>query len=354
MRIPKMQHFKPKNLARVRITGSDGKPTVIYLGPWGSDEAQQRYDEIIAKYLASSRNPDAVNVTLSRLCILYLDHCRQHYRKNGEETSEVAVIQSTLRPLVAVCGRLPVREFSPRKLADVREEMIRLGWVRKSINHKIRRIVRMLKWGVSQDFVSHDIYARCSTLPALAKGRTDAKEASPVKPAPLLDVAAVKRHLRPVVWDMIKLQYRTGMRPGEVRTLTVSELDVSGAVWVYVPASHKTEHHDRERRIFIGPKAQRILRAYMTADRERFVFESSRGKCYTKDSYNRAIRRACKAAGVTVWKPNQLRHNNGTIVRERFGIEAARTVLGHSSADMTEIYAERDFETARRVMAEIG
>ena len=42
------------------------------------------------------------------------------------------------------------------------------------------------------------------------------------------------------------------------------------------------------------------------------------------------------------------------MIRERYGIEAAQTVLGHSDPKTTEIYAERDFEMAARVMREIG
>jgi hypothetical protein len=52
--------------------------------------------------------------------------------------------------------------------------------------------------------------------------------------------------------------------------------------------------------------------------------------------------------------PHQLRHNAATALREQFGIEAARVVLGHRSAAVTEIYAELDRETAARIMAQVG
>lgn len=54
------------------------------------------------------------------------------------------------------------------------------------------------------------------------------------------------------------------------------------------------------------------------------------------------------------WSPNQLRHSGATAIRERYGIEAARTVLGHADPKVTEIYAGRDFQMAARVMLEIG
>lgn len=54
------------------------------------------------------------------------------------------------------------------------------------------------------------------------------------------------------------------------------------------------------------------------------------------------------------WSPNQLRHNAATELRKQFGIEAARVVLGHSSAVVTEIYAEMDFAKAQQIMADAG
>jgi integrase len=54
------------------------------------------------------------------------------------------------------------------------------------------------------------------------------------------------------------------------------------------------------------------------------------------------------------WSPNQLRHNAGTYIRKHYGLEAARTVLGHTSPAVTEVYAELDFEKARRIISEIG
>ena len=50
------------------------------------------------------------------------------------------------------------------------------------------------------------------------------------------------------------------------------------------------------------------------------------------------------------WHPNQLRHTAATLIRARFGLEAAQAVLGHASADMTQVYAERDLAKAAEVM----
>ena len=54
------------------------------------------------------------------------------------------------------------------------------------------------------------------------------------------------------------------------------------------------------------------------------------------------------------WHPNQLRHSFATRVRKEHGLEAAQVLLGHSRADVTQIYAERNEELAGSVAARIG
>jgi len=88
------------------------------------------------------------------------------------------------------------------------------------------------------------------------------------------------------------------------------------------------------------------------------------------DSYRRAIDRACIQAFSPPadlsedqikqwhkshrWHPHQLRHSAGTRIRKEMGLEAAQVYLGHSKADVTQIYAERNLELARQIAAKYG
>jgi integrase len=49
-----------------------------------------------------------------------------------------------------------------------------------------------------------------------------------------------------------------------------------------------------------------------------------------------------------------LRHNAATFLRKEFGLEAARIILGHRSAVITEIYAEQDQQKAFEVIMRVG
>ncbi|WP_390699367.1 tyrosine-type recombinase/integrase [Gemmata massiliana] len=66
------------------------------------------------------------------------------------------------------------------------------------------------------------------------------------------------------------------------------------------------------------------------------------------------VRKACDAAHIPRWHPNQLRHTFGTEIRARFGLEAAQVLLGHTKANVTQVYAERDLSLAVRVAEQMG
>ena len=57
---------------------------------------------------------------------------------------------------------------------------------------------------------------------------------------------------------------------------------------------------------------------------------------------------------VERWHPHRLRHSAATRIRREHGLEAARVILGHSSAVTSELYAEIDKAKALKVMQEVG
>ena len=187
---------------------------------------------------------------------------------------------------------------------------------------------------------------------------------------------------------MIQIQRLTGIRPGEVVTLRACDIQMTGRVWTYRPASHKTEHHDLEREAWFGPRAQKVLRLFLDREPRACLFspadaESERqaerhaarrtpatcgnrpgprgcggwrpGNRYSVASYRKAIHRACVKAGVPKWNPNRIRHNMATSVRREHGIELSQAVLGHQlGSRVTEVYAETNRQKARDVIAMVG
>ena len=415
-RIPRYVRHKARNKGKVTINGR----THYLPGDYDSDESRSAYDQLIAEYLAKKDAPSTANVTFRYLAVEYMKFCEQFYvDEDGAPTEEINQIRRAVKPLLKLFGREKVNSFGPKKLKRVREEMISSGLYRTTINDRVSRVVRMLSWAVEEEFLIPSIVDACREVRNLQKGRCgDVPESKPVLPVEIDRVERVREHLGPVVSAMVELELVTGMRPQEVRNITWGQIDRGDSeVWCYEPDRHKTKRKGKTRRVYIGPNGQEILLQFLKADPDAFIFSPreseeirranqrqqrkspltpsqrardarERGRMvaaqYTKDSYRRAITRACEKAfnmpehlrriSTTLsepererlraeakawreehcWTPNQLRHACGTFLRKEVGLDGARTVLGHSEKRTTEIYAEKDFEQARSIMARLG
>ncbi|MCA8983261.1 MAG: tyrosine-type recombinase/integrase [Planctomycetaceae bacterium] len=374
----------------------DGKR--CYLGKHGSPESHRKYADLISGW-QQEQTTIPKDLKVRQLTAFYWKHAQGYYVKNGSPSGHLHMVQVALKYLNAENRNLLAAEFGPKRLMLFRDQLIDRGLSRKYINDLVSVVKRMFRWALESELVpgAQNIQAMLTRGVAWAKkGRTKARETPRVKPVAEAVVDAIREHVPPQVWGMIELQRWTGMRPGEVVIMRGCDLNTSGEVWEYIPQSHKTEHHDRDRVVCIGKNGQAVLREWLRPELDRFLFSprSDGLKPYRRDSYTSAIRRGCEIAfgmpgelrdiGRTTakmkdateeerlqererlareaaiwreahcWSPNQLRHSFATRARREFGLEAARVTLGHSSAAVSEIYAERDQEAARAVVARIG
>jgi len=130
----------------------------------------------------------------------------------------------------------------------------------------------MFAWGVENELVPPTVYGALQTVKGLRAGRSEARESEPVKPVPDGHLEKSLAHMSPVVADMVRLQLLTGCRPGEVCSLRPCDVTVgTDGVWTYRPVRHKTQHRGKERRIFIGPQGQEILRRIWNASQSGSV-----------------------------------------------------------------------------------
>ena len=408
--VPKYRHHKGSGQAFVQVKGKRH-----YLGRYGTPDSKERYARFVAELAASPVEDPAVvppkaaaSLTVVELADAYHEFCKGYYRKkDGTPSGWLDHIQLVLdKHLAGLYGHTPAADFGPKAFKAIRQTLVDAGNSRPYVNKLMPIVTRCFKWGASEELIPASVYHGLTAVEGLRKGRTTAREPAPVMPVEGSLVDATLPHMPPIVADMVKFQRLTGCRPGEVCQLRPMDLDRSGEVWQYRPGSHKTEHHGRERVIFIGPKAQAIILPYLLRNAAAHCFSAAesvqamrdarqsarktpihRGnrpgtnrkakpqrtpkESYTKDSYARAIRRGVDKANKAIledakefqidnpallayWAPNRLRHARATEVRRTYGLEAAQVILGHAKADVTQVYAERDSALAVEVMKKIG
>lgn len=106
--------------------------------------------------------------------------------------------------------------------------------------------------------------------------------------------------------------------------------------------------------VVLATRARSRKKAQESPNSGKIAYTRGPRSHYNDETYCRAVKRACLRAGVPKWTPNQLRHTAATLIRENYGLEAAKIILGHQSAVTTEIYAEKDEKKAKSIMKEIG
>ncbi|MDB5346823.1 MAG: site-specific tyrosine recombinase XerC [Schlesneria sp.] len=344
--IPQVRLHKPSGQARVRHDGRE-----YYLGPYGSQEASRRYSELLLKLSGGVAKPEVAKFTKSvnEIALLFLDFAATYYVKNGRQTDEVFCIRSAIRALMNLFGEIPASDFGPLALKAVRQAMVENGLSRIYVNKSVGRIRRAFRWACENELVSPTVLHGLQSVSPLLAGRTTAKDYAPRRPVPQDQIDSVKQVVPNRTADLIELQLLTGARSGEILSLTPSMIDRSEAVWLARLKDHKTSHHGKERVLVFGPQAQLILRKYLS------VHPSARMFKIRRSWYGHSVRAACEGLGIKpAWTPHWLRHTAATRLREQYGLEAAQIMLGHSRADMTQLYAALNLAKAVEVALEAG
>jgi integrase len=364
-----------------------------YLGVYNSAESREAFHRAVAEWTANGRRLQISleQITITNLLARFWDHAQVYYVKpDGTQTSEVSNFKRVMAVLRRHYGTTLAGEFGPKKLKALRQSMIDLGWVRDSINKNIGRVKMIFRWGVAEELIEAPVYQALLAVPGLKRGRCTAKESDAVRPVAETDVEKVKPYVCSQVWSIIQMQLLTAARSGEIIMMRPCDIDRSNPIWVYTPLDHKTAHHGRDRRIFIGPRARAVLEPFLLNRKVTdYIFRADEGakehirrrnqarvtplargnrpgtnrvgeplikpgERYRVDSYRRAIARACQRAKIPTWKPHQLRHTAATLIRREHRVEAAQLLLGHANVKVTELYAELDDKKAIAVAGTIG
>jgi len=387
-RIPGLNLHKPSGNVYVRLDGR-----MVYCGRHGTPEAREKYERVVAEWLARDRRPEppGPTATVAELLAAFMGHAIGYYRSAaGEPTGEAANFADAIRPLPRLYEDRPAAEFTARELKAAREAMIAAGLARKTINARVNRIRRIWKWAAAEGLVPASAHLELQTLDALRKNRTAAREAPRILPVAEAAVRATLPKMPRAVAAMAELQLLTGCRGGEVVAIRPLEVDRSGETWDYRPGRHKTDYRDddRTRVVHLGLRARAVLGPFLEGclpsaplfnPRESAARRGVR-RAYDRRSYAQAIYRACDRAfphptlGAVRpadrtpsqkrelkewrrrhrWSPLQLRHAAATRIRKDYGLEASQAVLGHARADVTQVYAERLDGLARDVARSSG
>lgn len=389
--VPSMRYHL-SGQAVVTLAGRD-----FYLGKHNSPEALARYAVLIADYQRGDLSlPPGYSIadvdskagalvspvalppvkqadeplTIRHITQAYIDHAEEYYHDDPQMRGKIA---NLCKELNKHYGKLHANSFGPVILSEQRERWVKRDLSRGYVNSLTNLVFRIFKWALSREMVDASVIVKLKSLEPLRQGKTKARETIDRVPVPLEHVRKTAKFLSPVLKAMLRIHVACGMRPTELLTMRPCDIDRSGPEWIYRPSTHKCMNKGKTRAIPILGDAKEALIDYMNREPLSFCFSPKEcvawlnaqkrarrkskvqpsqqnrrnegtkrlpGERYDKDSYRKAIQRAALEAGVPCWHPYQIRHLNGTIVREALGIESVEALLGHSTSQMAKHYAK--------------
>jgi integrase len=397
-KVPGLLHHKGKNLG-YSISPATRKAT--YHGQWGLVATKQAYLRWCADLLTEDVSPSIVpehEPVVADLVNAMIKHSISYYRDptTGKPTSQLGVIKSALRELDLYL-EMKIKDFKPSVLVAVRAAIVNRDIIPQSegapkkklcissVNNAIVKIRQMFKLGVGWELVPVEIYQALACVQHL-NWRTAPTLRNPDKiaPVPVEYFRLIMPHLKPMYRAVLTVHLATGMRVKELCSMRWSEMtEVEPGLWCYAPAEHKNSHRGDPRLIYMKTDLIDLMRSVRKPlwDKDAVWCQRGVGKSagysgmISGDGYARAIEGAqkrynegrlainqgartdkkkldttsAKRAPMEHWTPLQIRHTVATQVRRTHGLEGAQAVLGHSTLDATQIYAEKRDDLARCV-----
>ena len=201
-RVPAYGLHRPTGQARVILNGRH-----VYLGRYGSPDSWEKYHRLVAEQFARPFAPSTLpsaqcsELTIIELIAAYWRFAENYYVKDGSPTDHLHLVRRALGLLRQLYGHQRAIGFGPRCLHAIQEKLVSEGKARTHINGLCGVIRRAFKWAVSQELIPVQVHQALTTVPGLKKGRTAAREPSPVLPVSDEVLAGTLPHLPPVVAD---------------------------------------------------------------------------------------------------------------------------------------------------------
>ncbi|CAN5610912.1 hypothetical protein BH11PLA2_BH11PLA2_47140 [soil metagenome] len=253
----------------------------------------------------------------------------------------------------------------------------------------------MLRWGQSNRHCKAEPVAEAILVRNVRKGEHGVAPAKQVYAVDEEHVNAIMPHLTPTLRSMVQLQRATGMRPGEVFRLRPADIlttgrrmvagigpinveksnaEIGSQLWWITYDHHKTDGDGMGRAWAIDMRVAEILKPFMdrpptencfnpaesvqqaseTVKRERIELRGggSGGSrklktgrrsrpMYTRQTFRRAIGRACDKAGVPRFNLYQVRYLVSVEALEEGGVQLEMDMLGHKTSRMAKHYARQ-------------
>lgn len=293
------------------------------------------YEAMLRQKLARGESiderPKEKMATYSEFVERWFDTYVKTNNKPSEQSHKADVIKNHLKPFF---GKTPLDRINNLMIEEYKAKKQKQGICNKTINNHIGMLGKSLR--CAEDW---EIITKVPKIQPLKVPPQTFKFLTEEEYNLLLESA---KKSEPEIYEMILFALRTGVRVGELLVIDWSDISFSNgsvtikrSVFKGIIGSPKS---NRFRRIPLAKDVLDLL--YQRRQKEGFVFLNNEGQIYSRYSLDRALDRACKAAGVPIVSWHPLRHSFASkLANNGISIQVIQTLLGHSDIKVTQRYA---------------
>ena len=303
--------------------------------PDNSRAGAAAYEALIKRRLASGEPVDQKQnreeLTFEQFAWRWFDAYVKPNNKYSEQLSKKYTLQSSLIPFF---GSMPIRHIKAYDVERYKAQQIQNGYKNKTIMNRLTVLNKCL-------VTAYEWLELEGSPPKIKWLRWTTPEIDYLSPD---ECELLLSHAEGVIFEMVLMALRTGMRQGELRGLQWSSID-----WLTrsVAVRHSRDDHQR---ILVPPKNGKVRHIPLDSDvyellfrRKKntgYVFVAPEGQPFTKDRLHDVMKRLCKQANFRRIGWHTLRHTFASLLAMRgVPLPAIKELMGHAAISTTMRYA---------------
>lgn len=341
--------------ARIKLGGRH-----LYLGVFGSLASHERYNQLLAQWLAAQQTgqptlaPAALprDLTVRDIAARFLAWAELNLSARGGELKQ---FRAACRPLLELFGSELATAFRARQLKALLATLPGRGWSGPTCNRHLGRLKFLWRWAEEQGLVPEGSAAHLAIVKGLKKGAPGVRGRQKRRLPSEEEVWLVADRMPPAAGAILRLLWLTGMRTTEALILRPVDVDRSSEVWAYRPSFHKLDHAGQERLVLLAGRSQEVLTPWLAGRLpEDWAFAGKGGRRWNTITFGRLLSRACRKAGVQRFAAYSLRHCSKMRFERAVGLKQTGELLGQKCLSTTQSYGQFDLESATEAARKIG
>lgn len=285
---------------------------------------------------------EAKTNTVKKLVIGWYENYIEKERKQPQQIKQL--IDADIIPLL---GDIELAKLSPALVTTVLDKIVKRG-ARVHANKVLSALKQAFNYGVRRGSLKENpaVLLQGRDIGGIEKPRDRYLTTDEIK-ALLLFLDSDNNRMSLQTKLAIKIILHTGIRSGELRLATWSEIDYQNSLWT-IPKEHTKQ--DEIMRIHLTEPVKIIFRELQYGSKSDFVLSAKEDIPLSPKALSRAINRIQERVGIPHWTAHDLRRSFCTQLGETLHIDPVviEKCLGHKMPKIMATYNRNEMLVQRK------